>query len=296
MPPNPPRRCIFCGDGNLSKEHIFARWLLKYMPDLQDSGSSHHVTLFSGENTENLTLVKFDEDGPLALKGDHRARGLKVVCKSCNETWMSRIQTRVMPVLKPMLVGQWGRVPSIQQRALAAWAVLLTMVFEQADKRTIAVPPEDRKAFCANQTPGEHWLVWAAPFNGIRHNGTVWHRGVGLIPHGKSVDPATERCNTQITAFAVGKCAFVTLSTQRIDVLPQIAKYARRIAARIGLNRIWPPLRLYDVRMRPWKTTPLGDEEFAHLIPAMSTSLSEDGDLLPPDIDYALNNRRRRRI
>src|SRR5260370_38193237 len=84
--------CAFCEHvGKLSSEHIVSQWLSK---------------LFPGPIT-----VKYGSGGniPEEFQTDSMDYKAKVVCKKCNETWMSDIESKhAKPVLTPLVTGQSG--------------------------------------------------------------------------------------------------------------------------------------------------------------------------------------------
>lgn len=99
---NPPRKCIFCGEGPISREHIWAEWMRGYLPTGEQSQS-----LLRTDKDSNTTTLN---PGQLTQKGDARSRKLKVVCKACNSGWMSGIQTITKPILLPLLIGERSSV------------------------------------------------------------------------------------------------------------------------------------------------------------------------------------------
>jgi hypothetical protein len=75
--------CIFCGHRPTTSEHIWAKWLRRYiaMPLV-----NHHAAaaMLNADRTVTITRKRWG--------GDPRQRGLEVVCKRCNETWMGGLQ------------------------------------------------------------------------------------------------------------------------------------------------------------------------------------------------------------
>ena len=77
---------VFCGTtGSLSDEHVAPKWLRKALQIREN------VQEFSGGtqlgSAETLAIV-FHE-----------------VCIDCNRTWMEALESKVRPVLQPMLLG-----------------------------------------------------------------------------------------------------------------------------------------------------------------------------------------------
>ncbi|AUN26511.1 hypothetical protein RSJ21_15235 [Clostridium botulinum] len=72
------RKCVFCGGTKLSKEHIFAQWLLKEL-DIYDNNVSMTHASFIGIPVSN-------RNHPFSKL----VNGL--VCEKCNNGWMSQLE------------------------------------------------------------------------------------------------------------------------------------------------------------------------------------------------------------
>ena len=238
--PGPRRLCIFCGGTPISKEHIYADWMRDYLIPFEST--SHRVT-FSSRNAASgkMQLIR-DENGPNALKGDHRARGMRVVCQGCNNGWMSQIQSCAKPTLLPLLQGKRYVPNREQQRRIAAWAVMFTMVYEFADKPTMTVDTAQREHFRRHMRPPKNWMVWVASFSGFAHSGTAFHRGLGIIKPEHSEDAVPNECNAQLTIGAAGAFCFLTFYTSQDFILDKGGSRLRLMCAKLGLRRVWPPV------------------------------------------------------
>jgi hypothetical protein len=96
-------RCIFCGFvGKLSKEHIWPQWSFKYVP--KGSNTVHTRGVFvSSKSTPKIKGAKSVKQH----NGTVSTIRLQVVCpRNCNGGWMSVLETRVKPVLVPLMLGQ----------------------------------------------------------------------------------------------------------------------------------------------------------------------------------------------
>src|ERR1700734_3268437 len=95
------KECAFCTHSRkLSLEHIFAQWTRELFPGKKEAfyigGAKRRNRRFQAENIE------------------WKAR---VVCKKCNETWMSDIESvHGKPVLTPFITGEIG-IPITQETA-----------------------------------------------------------------------------------------------------------------------------------------------------------------------------------
>lgn len=231
--PNPPRVCIFCGGRPITKEHIYADWMRDYL--LPGGDTAHQVT-FLDLRTGRLHAGT----GPLQLKGDHRARGLQVVCQRCNNTWMSGIQQRAKPALVPLLTGL-GNAPNREhQRRIAAWAAMFTIIYERADPRTACIGELHRRAFMTRQVPDSHWAVWVGRFHGLRHLGTTHHRAL-LLLNQQHVEPAVpQQGYLALTLGAVGGLSFLTAFSVSRNFRSELVRTLGPDLRESGFCRVWP--------------------------------------------------------
>jgi hypothetical protein len=236
---------------------------------LVHSDSTTHRVTFGTLNTKSgqYELLR-DELGPIAQKGDHRSRGLRVVCRGCNSGWMSQIQNNAKPALLPLLQGRRYIPNREQQRRIAAWAVMFTMVFEFADKLTIAVDGTQREHFKRHMRPPKNWMVWVASFSGTAQSGTAFHRGLGLVDDENPKNAVAHECNTQLTIGAAGAFCFLTFYTAHDFVLTEGGSKLRLLCANLGMRRVWPP-----VGGNQRGDAVIDDSTFMHLMELATNSL-----------------------
>lgn len=175
--PKPPRKCIFCGGTPISREHVFARWMHPYLPvrsDLKMRGQLITIGEISPDGT--LTYGQPTE-GPLDSHGGPPAKKLKVACAPCNNGWMSELQNDAKPALLPFITGAWPALAIPEQRLIAAWVAMFTMVLEKSYEPIETITYVQRKAFKERgkaRCPPKNWLIW-------------WTRTVGAnLPQGAS--------------------------------------------------------------------------------------------------------------
>lgn len=214
-----------------------------HLPEGPD-GTSHEVTLHELDNYGNSIAVKA-EAGQLQRPGDHRSRKLKVVCKPCNEQWMSNIQSRVKPMLIPFIAGHWSPPTTLQQEWLSAWAAMFTMVWELADPRTVAIPQSHRThmmQFATHRSLPPGWFVWIGQI-GKPRDVPVWHRAFKLFkPAGPmgAVEVTKDFDTAQTTLFAAGAIFFQTVYLPPVGDIEVTRANLTAYAAASGLRRIWP--------------------------------------------------------
>lgn len=86
-----PKNCIFCGQRARSKEHIFGKWPRKLYPEyLQVQARAVHQIDRRDENGQ-----KFIARGRFGAGYNPVYSTAKLVCKICNNTWMSEIEDKM---------------------------------------------------------------------------------------------------------------------------------------------------------------------------------------------------------
>ena len=103
------QKCIFCPSPADSDEDVFPEWLLKTVG--QDAMILHRT-------------------GKQSKKTDSLRVKARIVCQTCNNEWMSRIEEATKPVLQPMLGGESVTLGRVEQEHLARWAVKVSMLVE----------------------------------------------------------------------------------------------------------------------------------------------------------------------
>lgn len=113
------RVCIFCRGRPTTREHIFPRWLRDALPGLV------HAERFRISDAEGNQLWE-------QATFDIQAR---VVCRTCNNGWMSDLEAICGPLLvDPMLYGSGLALHASRQRTVALWAIKTAVVLEAAQR------------------------------------------------------------------------------------------------------------------------------------------------------------------
>jgi hypothetical protein len=144
------KSCIFCGGTGLSKEHIWPDWMRGYIPRANHSKVAWHGV---GKHPDPQRFDKPEWSlGALARPGDTGSKRLRCVWKTCNNGWMSGLQTLNKPLLTSLLQGHWpaNSFSAADLERLSAWITMFTMVVEFADPDTSVISEADR------QNSGKH--------------------------------------------------------------------------------------------------------------------------------------------
>jgi hypothetical protein len=137
-----PPRCIFCDNESGSEEHLWPDWM-------------HKIVKFAPINIQ-------EANGPI-ITGQDPEQTINTVCHTCNNGWMSRIEQKNVPRLKPMLLNGPITIDPGGMKILTEWAVNRAMVAESIKPRSDNVnfyTREERVAFREKQTIPDRTRVW----------------------------------------------------------------------------------------------------------------------------------------
>ena len=131
--------CIFCGQQKpASEEDVVPKWIRRTL------------------NLSSEVIIRADPTGATARTQHLRITLQNMVCEACNNTWMSRLEKRVKPLLEPMLTNKYGvDLDAAQQCDLARWTVMKVLLMEYAMRQ--------RRAHLRAMTgylPSEPELAW----------------------------------------------------------------------------------------------------------------------------------------
>lgn len=230
----PPGKCIFCGGGNLSKEHIWPNWLKPYIPRNPRPTSAHGMSL-GAYGPDGYYSAR--RTGKLDRPGDIQSQRLRVVCQSCNSGWMSIIQKAAKPILIPFLDGYWPDIPRQHQSTLATWATMFTMVLEVANEGTSAPYQQGRSLFFLTKMPPPNWFIYVGAFQGHFWRGVFSQFG-WVSDLEKKIPPASamDHIDSHTTSFVMGSLFFmVCRSSADRDI-----RRMRNFQQGRPLRRIWP--------------------------------------------------------
>lgn len=213
------KTCIFCGDPNLTKEHIWADWLKGYIPKNRPKhGALHGVRERSGHLTHRVK----------PWGGDSLNKQLRVVCgatkkhsRGCNNTWMSDLQNAARKTIIDLVQGNKFILTAEAQKVLARWATMTLMVAEWIDPVQVAVPYSEREYLRITGNPPDNWRIWIARY--ARHNwARDWvHRSVRVsdvdIPN--PLDPTLPLPNTQFSTIIVGELYVHAISCELYSII-----------------------------------------------------------------------------
>ena len=156
-------RCFFCRGKGLTKEHVWPRWMARYLPVQQGFGQFYVRTM-----SDELEIVQPRK----ALSHKITSLTARVVCKFCNNQWMSLLEKSVEPVIAPMIQGHAVSLHNEHQRVLARWIAKTLMVMEALDRKDIVSNVADRETVMTAGHPPSDWQIWLG-----RCDATAWRAG-----------------------------------------------------------------------------------------------------------------------
>lgn len=142
--------CIFCGDSDMTEEHLIAAWVLRAFhrqrkPDPGFSGS------FVGPSEMRLS-----PEEPILTA--------KVVCRSCNNEWLSVIDNAAAEVLKPLIRGDdTVTLHRDGQSVFAAWIYKCALIFDAAEAGNDGSLVSLREGFEASRKAGPGCVIYVGP-------------------------------------------------------------------------------------------------------------------------------------
>lgn len=241
-------QCAFCSNPPNSHEHLSPKWLKPWVEEWQNYNYNYGV-MNSVDQYGNSHILKRQK----RFTGDALSRRVRVVCKSCNEGWMSTSQEKAKPHLVPYLNGEWPAITMEAAKTINLWAAMTVMVDEFRDIHTMAITQKAREDFAQNQTLPPGWRLWVG-----RHKGLLWKRArvhFGLpsktrrlyVKEPTQVEPTFRR---QTTFFVIGELIIYAYS----DSLDEFSINKEGAESFIGLRQLYPdppnmmhpPDKIYD--------------------------------------------------
>lgn len=222
--------CLFCDRTKLTDEHYLGRWFVR----------SLDVTTPYRVHTRDYPEVVPSGPGRVTTirrsTGDPRQGKARVVCKQCNETWMSELQRVAQSVSEraKAMPGAAMLLSTDEQLSLARYAVTTTMVLETLHPNLAYSTEAHRRSFAETLLPPTGWHVWLG-----RHRGPQWmsfnHFGMGFMAQNHSTGLLERtRHGLQSTAWVVNGLFVMTCFAT--DFLPD--EWAPEL--NMIIPRIWP--------------------------------------------------------
>ena len=170
-----------------------------------------------------------------ARPGSVKTKRIRVVCATCNNGWMSRLETAVKPIILPLIQGHACTLDQEAQALLARWITVKAIVTEYSQDDQRLTPSVDRIALANEYAIPSYFFIrvgrnassWRTLF--FRHSTTI---SLDRLVIAAKLD-GTERNIEQITML------FDALAIQVLAVRVAGRGIENRIAPQIG-TQLWP--------------------------------------------------------
>jgi hypothetical protein len=214
--------CIFCNNESGSEEHIWPAWVHRH---------------------RKFGPLKMQEGNGPQVIADDPEQTVDTVCHTCNNTWMSQLEQKNIPSLKPMVDGKQIEIDPGRQRLLREWAVKTAMINDSTKVRSgiqMFYTQTERTAMRESRAIPPQTRIWLGV---IDEN---WHIGI----HGTDftiTNGAGLRFGVGTVSTIYMGCFLVQVVTEHIE--PQYANPEYR-----GIN---PKPRNWDQKLiETWPTVP----------------------------------------
>jgi hypothetical protein len=245
-----PRRCLFCGGGPLTSEHLIGRWAARFT-------DAEQRNIFQSSDREGEMPRREDQRRWRGRAYDRQAR---IVCKACNTGWMSDLERAVSPLLDPDALA--GRLLSRDEQVLlATWAVKTALTMDAAqppDQRTF--PIETARHFGRHRELPEGAYVWLASYTGSEDEIPAY-AGLGIDLDDRQ-DTRRGWRDLSVSTFVVGPFVF-----QVFAIAPSVGEVQLRRTPAARIAQLWPIEPPAIWRPQPGFDAP-GMVRFAEEVPA----------------------------
>lgn len=222
------RRCIFCDRPKVTKEHILPQWLNSVLP----SDGTHFASIMVRERNAYRTH--------LTRALDHV---IKMVCKQCNNGWMSELEGAAQPVLTPMIQGRRATLSLVEQRIVARWAAKTITLACLALTPPVAVDGRQLRWLAERPEAPPNVRVWVAAYRGRSWGCRQDHYRLGVALTGNPASDPTVDIFTLCVGHLVMQSAIrpFDLDDMRIEAAPHLASLAQQVWPPTMFACVWPP-------------------------------------------------------
>ncbi len=198
----------------MSKEHFWSDW----MSELISHGSeSKHIHKIVSADAKIGTNQKVDKSE--SRQGDVTTKKIRVVCRKCNNGWMSKIEMKAKPILTQLILGRDCCLTPEQSHTLALWIAMKVIVSEHSEGGTQVTPAKDRYEFYESGTIPGYFRIFIGNHS-TNHSSGFIRQSYMLSANGYSIKPKLKglQRNAEVISFYCGKL-LVYICAYRVDGL-----------------------------------------------------------------------------
>lgn len=230
----PQSVCSFCQKPGNSKEHYWGQWTKKHIPS-QSERVIHTLRRPFGVSPNTFGQAVFE--GPMSRQGEFRGQQIKGVCEPCNNGWMRLIHERAKPHLLRLAAADWWPLSDEERVSVAAYFTLVSMMWQLADRQTMATNQVERTGLMTTRMPPSNWVVLIAEHEEKAWTEKLLHTGFNVDPPDDDYARLTPNSHTLVSTF--GKTVFNTLS-MGADSLDVLRDMTDNLTKNLGFQMIWP--------------------------------------------------------
>jgi hypothetical protein len=198
-------RCIFCGGGNLSKEHFWPEWASPLLPSYPVNQHVEHSFTVSNKTRANPPHIR-------NKPGHAWTKKIRVGCETCNNGWMSALETAAKPLLTPLITGTPCVISEADGLTIARWIVLKVLVGEHNIRGDAVATQAQRDAFRATLAIPENFRIWVGRC-GVDGWQTAYWRHASTFSTSPDIQPEHRFKNTHSVTFGIGELLVTALHT-----------------------------------------------------------------------------------
>jgi hypothetical protein len=241
-----PRLCLFCDRNANSAEHMWSDWMGPHFAKGAHDKSHESFTRLS-QSAEFLPSDRI-------LHGHPTTRKLRVVCRNCNNGWMSQLESAAKPYIEPMIIGRRVQLNEAAQRIVTDWIALKIIVWEPTDQRGTVFKRAQTLAFSGNRTLPDNLKIWLFRTQ-IPNFAHITRAFTALFKTSDVSISDREIPNTQTVLFGIGQLVIWVVYSEIAEF--ELSKHSQRFA-----KALWPPYR-HTLLWPPMQT--LNGVEIRHL-------------------------------
>lgn len=236
------RACVFCGrQGDLSKEHLWPDWLGKMYIR---KGDEKHT--FGSRTYLDRSL---ERDGVYERPGHLFTLKNRVVCRECNNGWMSEVENETKPILLKMIGGKKCKITEGEIKKISFWIALKIVTAEFAEKkeRLDVTPYGERRAMMEERKIPSYFNIFVATHSTGHNSAWLRHSWTLAFSRNGPTPPLEDRQrNSQAISFIVGPIFFYVLHVRVLGFLPEnhfnFGPMKKLWPSKMSFVR-WPPKR-----------------------------------------------------
>jgi hypothetical protein len=225
------RLCAFCSMQEVSREHVFARWLRHALPEqLPERGQNRMRVFWPGSSHHKMLELPMR-----TISEPFTETRVRWVCRSCNNGWMARLEEEVKPLLTALIRGQEADLGAKDLRLIAAWATKTTMMHEFTDAGSQAYGAVEHRWLKERLEPPAGTMVWAGALRTLG-DWALRAEHAGLLYRESDTTHMDDPCNTGQTTLGLGHM-LVTVGYSRVDAMQRSLNFDW---TRGRLIKLWP--------------------------------------------------------